>query len=231
MVVAGLAPHLHHLSNIFVASRFSGEHFNLPELDTKWQLRHYDDDRDISGSKEGSVQVPDLNIGFQTYNVNNLPWKDRSGKECYDRRAKYRIEPFDRKFLGGLLPRFGLQHPYQLPKHRVMDDYPIFSFGIWEAKQSGGKDTHQSALTQSGRKLATLLRWQFDLFETAREKTDCKLADPLVWLFTNIRSSWEIHACHIEQQEDGLSRRRELYYVGNRKRVLADNHSQVCCRS
>ena len=116
------------------------------------------------------------------------PWVQREDLTHNDR-----VKLFDRKALKDCLEEHGLEGPYRRRKDvkRFTTAYPMFGFGLWEAKSSSG-GTHRQTLVQTARKLKALLRWQRKIFD----KADCKDFCPLAWFFSSVGSSWEIAACY-----------------------------------
>ena len=123
-----------------------------------------------------------------------------------------RVKLFDKLSLTETLECFELQGPYRKRTSKfVRTSCPMFGFGLWEAKKTTG-GSHTDAFLQTARKLASLLRWQRKIFDTARCEDWC----PLVWFFSSIGSSWEVSACY----ETKNSQREKYRYVS----LLFDRH-------
>lgn len=134
-----------------------------------------------------TYQVPDATLGLQTYNLNREPWTERE-----DLTKNDRIKLFDINILAEILRHFKLEGPYKRKSPKaVSTSCPMFGFGLWEAKKSTG-ESHIDIFHQTARKLATLLRWQRKIFNTA----ECEDTCPLVWFFSSAGSSWEISGCY-----------------------------------
>ena len=164
------------------------QHFNLPNFDIAHQLAYHDDDGKISGTN--SIQIPDATIGLYTYNLTREPWVKREDLIDNDR-----VKLFDKQALTDCLNHFELNGPYR--KHSsnyVTAAHPMFGFGLWEAKK-GKAENHSKTFLQTARKLATLLRWQRNIFDKAELEDAC----PLVWFFSSVGQSWEIYACYEEK--------------------------------
>ncbi len=131
-------------------------------------------------------QIPDVTIGLLTYDLRRDPWRQMG-----DLVENDRVKLFDKQPLAKLLKLFELEEPYTRASSRfITASYPMFSFGLWEAKKSTG-DNNVKAYLQTARKLATLLRWQRRIFDAARCEDFC----PLVWFFSSVGSSWEVSGC------------------------------------
>ena len=103
-----------------------------------------------------------------------------------------RIKLFDKRALSEILEHFELQGPYWNDHFKfVTASYPMFGFGLWEAKKVvAGNDA--KVFLQTARKLATLLRWQRAIFDKAK----CEDCCPLVWFFSSVGSTWHIYGCY-----------------------------------
>ena len=164
------------------------KHFNLPNFETASQLAYYNDDDIGSKSKQG-VEIPDLTIGLHTYTLNSLTWQERQ-----DLLENDRVRLFDRTLLRNVLRNSKIEVPYRCHAKRATDNFPAFTFGLWEAKKAAAADSHQTALVQSGPKVKTLLRWQRNLYDRAGV-----IASPLVWWFGSVGSNWKIYGCYAER--------------------------------
>jgi len=103
-----------------------------------------------------------------------------------------RVKLFDKEALTDCLKHFELKGPYWKDSSKyVTAAYPMFGFGLWEAKKSSAEN-HSKTFLQSARKAATLLRWQRKIFDKAR----CEDACPLAWIFSSVGSDWEIYGCY-----------------------------------
>ena len=176
-------------------------HSNLPNLDYADQLTYLDDDHQNDGSSKLTYETPDATLGLCTYDLSIEPWISRG-----DLMDNDMVRLFDKKSLRELLDHFDLKTPYKNKDNNsvVTMSYPMFSFGLWEAKKTSG-DNHDIASVQTARKLATLLRWQRIIFSEAK----CKYSFPLVWSFTSVGSKWEIHGCYECKKAHG----KEYKYV------------------
>ncbi|MCJ1390382.1 hypothetical protein MMC18_003241 [Xylographa bjoerkii] len=158
----------------------STNHFNLPNLDLSDQLTYLDDDHKPDATTKQSHETPDATLGLCTYDLLLEPWKGRG-----DLIKEDSVRLFDKKFLREVLEHFQLKTPYRRNESSdvVTMSYPMFSFGLWEAKRSLG-DSSGKAFSQTARKLATLLRWQRRIFNEAK----CEDLLPVVWSFTSVGS-------------------------------------------
>jgi hypothetical protein len=138
-------------------------------------------------SRQGST-LPDLTIGFCTYNLDTYPWIN--GHPLAD---DHRVKLFDRKFLKRLQEHFNIPSLYRHPQRKqALNDSPQFPFVLWEAKSAVAAATHQTASSQTAQDLKTILMWQQEFYRKSGAKTD-----PLVWYFNNVGADWKIYACHV----------------------------------
>lgn len=141
--------------------------------------------------------VPDVTFGLGTYNLKRPPW-------CSEERVHLvqndRVRLFDKDAIEKTLATFGLAGPNTKNKtHFVSNAYPVFSFGLWEAKKATG-DTHDKAFLQTATKVKTLLRFQRLVFNKAKlgEEPQCEDICPLVWYFSSVGSDWQLWGCYEE---------------------------------
>ena len=146
-------------------------HFNLLNCDHQLDLAYWDDDGEVTG-KNGS-QKPDSTFGLCTYNLDERPWNEKNWLQ------DDMIKLFEKRTLKKTLDGFGsrLKEPYKISGTPVgLYSYPMFAFGLWEAKKDKGS-SHEDTLIQSSRKLKTLLIWQRKIFDESKVKE----ISPTVW--------------------------------------------------
>lgn len=152
-----------------------------------------------------SYQTPDATLGLCTYILSQAPWAQREDLINNDR-----VKLFDNVVLTETLDHFELQGPY---RNVSSNPYaPMFGFGLWEVKKSDAGN-HTKTFRQTARKVATLLRWQRKIFDTAR----CEDCRPFVWFFSSVGPDWQIWGCY----ETKKPRNEGYQYVG----VVSTIHS------
>ena len=73
-----------------------------------------------------------------------------------------------------------LQLPHKISGTPVgIYSYPMFAFGLWEAKPGTGY-SHEDVDIESSRKLRTLMSGQRKIFDKSRVKSECRGASPTV---------------------------------------------------
>ncbi|MCJ1384536.1 hypothetical protein MMC17_007653 [Xylographa soralifera] len=194
-------------------------HSNLPNLDYADQLTYLDDDHHNDGSSKLTSETPDATLGLCTYDLSIEPWISRN-----DLMDNDMVRLFDKKSLRGLLEHFDLKTPYKNKDINsvVTMSYPMFSFGLWEAKKTFG-DNNDIAFTQTVRKLATLLRWQRMIFNKAK----CKYSVPLVWSFTSVGSKWEIYGCYECKKTHGKEYKYPMVHLWSGNTAILNSAVQL----
>ena len=131
-------------------------------------------------------------FGLGTYSLNNEPWRNPERKDLV---KNDRVHLFNKDAIIENLDHFKLAGPNKKNKNH----YPVFSFGLWEAKKGTG-DTHDGAFKQIALQVRTLLQFQRLAFQQARlfEETQCKDVCPLVWFFSSVGAEWQLRACFEE---------------------------------
>lgn len=159
-------------------------HFNLPNCDHQLDLAYYDDDGKVTG-KNGS-QKPDSTFGLCTYDLGERPWNEKNWLQ------EDMVKIFDKKTLKKTLDGFPeLKEPYKISGTPFgLYSYPMFAFGLWEAKKDQGY-SHENTFIQSSRKLKLLLSWQRKIFDESKIKN----ISPTVWYFSSLGSDWRVYGC------------------------------------
>ena len=102
------------------------------------------------------------------------------------------VKLFEKKTLENTMNHFSqLKEPYKISGTQVgIYSYPMFAFGLWEAKQAKGY-SHEDTLIQSSKKLKSLLKWQRNVFD----KSGVRETSPTVWYFSSLGSDWRVYGC------------------------------------
>ena len=166
-----------------MSSDSTDRHFNLPNCGYGPQLSYHDSDSKVTGKK--SFQTPDATFGLSTYSLDERRWT----QEWLENDM---VKLFEKKALKETMDAFGeLQEPYKISgTPNGIYSYPMFAFGLWEAKKEIGS-SHEDTIKQSSRKLKDLLSWQRKIFD----KSGVLVTSPTVWFFSSIGADWRVYGC------------------------------------
>ncbi len=142
--------------------------------------------------KKGS-QTPDTTFGLCTYNLDERHWTEEWLRNDM-------VKLFGKKSLKETMDRFSLlKEPYKISGTPVgLYSYPMFAFGLWEAKRDKGY-SHEDVVIQSSRKLKLLLSWQRKIFD----ESEVREISPTVWFFSSLGSDWRVYGCSETKAVDG----------------------------
>lgn len=167
-------------------------HFNLSSCDRQLGLPYNDDDKTARSKNER--RIPDATFGLCTYDLGQRQWT----QEWLDHDM---IKLFGKVALKETLNHFkDLREPYAPSGNQVETyAYPMFAFGLWEAKRAAAKQNHLDTFFQSSRQLKTLLAWQGRIFA----ESDFWECSPIVWFFSSVGAEWGVYGCTEEQHRNG----------------------------
>lgn len=166
-----------------MSSDSTDRHFNLPNCGYRPQLSYRDSDTKLTGTK--SFQTPDTTFGLCTYSLKGRRWT----QEWLENDM---VKLFEKEALKETMDGFGeLQEPYKISgTPNGIYSYPMFAFGLWEAKQEIGY-SHENTIKQSSRKLKDMLIWQRKIFDKAK----VGVSSPTVWFSSSIGADWRVYGC------------------------------------
>ena len=137
----------------------------------------------MTGKK--SRRIPDATFGLCTYDLSERRWtKDWLGNDT--------VKLFGKKSLKETMDHFThLQEPYKISGKPVgIYTYPMFAFGLWEAKRATGS-SHEDTVKQTATKLKSLLIWQRKIFD----ESEVQVTSPTVWFFSSIGADRRVYGC------------------------------------
>ena len=116
------------------------------------------------------------------------------------------VRLFGKKTLKETMNHFAqLKGPYKISGEPVESySYPMFAFGIWEAKRTIGSN-HEDTIQQTATKLKSLLIWQRKIFD----KSGVQVTSPTVWFFSSLGADWRVYGC------SEIVRGDEFHYVSH----------------